>query len=95
MLLGQPDGTPAAAIADLPAMRAAGQALLTLGAKAVLLKGGHLAGNGAGDATDQVHDLFFTAADQPPLRISHPRIATRNLHGAGCTLSSAIAAHLA
>ncbi len=56
---------------------------------AVLLKGGHLGANEA------VHDLLFTASGQPPLLISHPRVATRNLHGAGCTLSSAIAAFLA
>ena len=86
MLLGRP---VADAPADVPAMHAAGQALLALGAKAVLLKGGHLGANEA------VHDLLFTASGQPPLLISHPRVATRNLHGAGCTLSSAIAAFLA
>jgi len=82
MLLGRP-------VTDVPAMHAAGQALLALGAKAVLLKGGHLG------ASEAVHDLLFTASGQPPLLISHPRVATRNLHGAGCTLSSAIAAFLA
>ena len=82
MLLGRP-------VTDVPAMHAAGQALLALGARAVLLKGGHLGANEA------VHDMLFTASGQPPLLISHPRVATRNLHGAGCTLSSAIAAFLA
>lgn len=84
LLLGRP-------IPDRPAMQAAGQALLALGARAVLLKGGHL----NEPAAAPVPDLLFTAADQPPLLIEHPRVPTANLHGAGCTLSSALAAFLA
>ena len=61
--------------------------LLELGARAVLLKGGHLPG-------DTVVDLLVTE-DGAMRRFESPRIATRNLHGAGCTLSSAIAARLA
>jgi hydroxymethylpyrimidine/phosphomethylpyrimidine kinase len=53
----------------------------------VLLKGGHLPG-------DQVVDLLATPA-QPWLRLRSARIASRNVHGTGCTLSSAIAAYLA
>ena len=61
--------------------------LLAQGARAVLLKGGHLPG-------DEVVDLLATSA-QPGLRLRSARIASRNVHGTGCTLSSAIAAHLA
>lgn len=68
-------------------MLPAAQALLDLGAAAVLLKGGHLAG-------EQVCDVLQLRG-QETLVLQHPRIATRNTHGAGCTLSSAIAAHLA
>jgi hydroxymethylpyrimidine/phosphomethylpyrimidine kinase len=53
----------------------------------VLLKGGHLQG-------DVVEDLLLQA-DGTVTRLASPRIATRNGHGTGCTLSSAIAAHLA
>ncbi|KXF78776.1 hydroxymethylpyrimidine/phosphomethylpyrimidine kinase [Paramesorhizobium deserti] len=64
-----------------------GKALLALGADAVLMKGGHADG---GDCTDLlIHDGL------PPFRLTAPRIATRNTHGTGCTLSSAIAAGLA
>jgi hydroxymethylpyrimidine/phosphomethylpyrimidine kinase len=73
-------------IDSLAAMRRAADALLALGAHAVLLKGGHLAG-----AT--VHDVLATRAGQ---RIwDSPRIDTRHTHGTGCTLASAIAAGLA
>ena len=75
------------------AMEAAAMTLLGQGAKAVLLKGGHLAG-------DVVSDFFVTSSGgaQPSYQ-SHwlraPRIPSANTHGTGCTLSSAIAAHLA
>ena len=68
-------------------MAAAAQELLTMGAKAVLLKGGHLPG-------DQVSDLLMTADGQVHW-MRAPRIQTANTHGTGCTLSSAIAAYLA
>jgi hydroxymethylpyrimidine/phosphomethylpyrimidine kinase len=61
--------------------------LLAQGARAVLLKGGHLPG-------DEVVDLLATSA-QPRLRLRSARIVSRNVHGTGCTLSSAIAAYLA
>ncbi len=61
-------------------------ALAKLGAKAVLVKGGHGTGDEAVD---------FLYADGRIERISTPRIATRNTHGTGCTLSAAIAAGLA
>lgn len=65
---------------------AQGRALLALGARAVLMKGGHAEG-----AT--CIDLLVTAGGM--LRLEAPRLATRNTHGTGCTLSSAIAAGLA
>ena len=65
----------------------AAQALQALGAPAVLLKGGHLQG-------EVVEDLLLER-DGTVTRLASERIATRNGHGTGCTLSSAIAAHLA
>jgi hydroxymethylpyrimidine/phosphomethylpyrimidine kinase len=62
-----------------------GAALLKLGPRAALIKGGHLDG-------DQAVDLLVTA--DGVRRYATPRIASRNLHGTGCTLSSAIAAHV-
>ena len=65
----------------------AAQDLLAMGAKAVVVKGGHLPG-------DEVVDLL-AMADGTRLRLASPRIATHNGHGTGCTLSSAIACQLA
>jgi len=62
-------------------------ALMALGAGAVLLKGGHLPG-------DDIIDVLRTA-DGDELRLTHSRIATTSTHGTGCTLASAIAAGLA
>lgn len=61
--------------------------LIALGAPAVLLKGGHLVG-------DEVVDVLATR-DGHTQRWASPRIASRNVHGTGCTLASATAAHLA
>ena len=69
------------------ALDEAASALLALGAQAVLLKGGHLPG-------DLVVDVLALAGGGR-LRLQSPRIATHNGHGTGCTLSAAIAAHLA
>ena len=69
------------------AMELAARQLQALGAPAVLLKGGHLSGQ-------HVSDLLLTAGGRLHwMRAS--RIETPNTHGTGCTLSSAIAAHLA
>ena len=68
-------------------MQAAAHELLAKGARAVLVKGGHLAG-------EVVSDLLQVAGAAPHW-MRAPRIATANTHGTGCTLSSAIAAHLA
>lgn len=68
-------------------VEAAADAILSRGAKSVLIKGGHF-----DDAT--MTDCLF-ARDSAPRRFSSPRIDSSNTHGTGCTLSSAIAAHLA
>jgi hydroxymethylpyrimidine/phosphomethylpyrimidine kinase len=67
-------------------MRAQGQKLLTLGVRAVLIKGGHGSGPESVD--------FLVEADNI-VRLAAPRLAGKNTHGTGCTLSSAIAAGLA
>jgi len=63
-----------------------GRALVALGCRAVLIKGGH----GGGDTAVDV----LVAADAV-MRFERPRVATDNTHGTGCTLSAAIAALLA
>jgi hydroxymethylpyrimidine/phosphomethylpyrimidine kinase len=73
-------------IPDVEAMHRAAEALLRLGVPAVLLKGGHLPG---GIVTD------LLATGQGTEAFSAPRIASRNTHGTGCTLASAIATGLA
>ena len=67
-------------------MNEAATALLALGPKAVLLKGGHLDG-------DESPDVLIDAEGAEVLHSE--RIKTRHTHGTGCTLSSAIAAGLA
>jgi len=67
-------------------MSAQAAALRRLGAKAVLIKGGHAEGP---EAIDILLD------QDGELRLAAPRVATSNTHGTGCTLSSAIAAELA
>jgi hydroxymethylpyrimidine/phosphomethylpyrimidine kinase len=68
-------------------METAAHDMLAMGAHAVLLKGGHLSG-------DLVCDLLMTKNGAMHW-MRAPRIQTPNTHGTGCTLSSAIAAHLA
>jgi hydroxymethylpyrimidine/phosphomethylpyrimidine kinase len=67
-------------------MRRAAEKLAALGAKAVLMKGGHLEG-------DRVIDLLFHEGRFD--RFEDARIQSRSTHGTGCTLASAIAAGLA
>ena len=69
-------------IPDAAAMPAAAQAMLKLGPRAVLLKGGHLPG-------EQLVDLLCDAQGSESFTSS--RLHTRSTHGTGCTLSSAIA----
>jgi hydroxymethylpyrimidine/phosphomethylpyrimidine kinase len=73
-------------IDGLDAMKQAAAELLRLGCAAVLLKGGHLAG-------DTVYDVLATPSGQRQWQ--SPRIETRHTHGTGCTLASAIAAGIA
>jgi hydroxymethylpyrimidine/phosphomethylpyrimidine kinase len=79
VLLGRP-------IPDAAAMPDAARALLALGVRAVLLKGGHLEG-------DRLVDILATP--EGLTRFEDVRIETRHTHGTGCTLASAIAAGLA
>lgn len=74
-------------IAGIAGLEPAARELLALGAPNVLLKGGHLQG-------DEVVDLLLQPG-RAPVRLASARIASNNVHGTGCTLSSAIAAHLA
>jgi len=75
-------------IGTLAAMHAAAARLHKLGPRWVLLKGGHLEGE-----AESVDVLYGGPGRAYELRA--PRVATRNTHGTGCTLASAIAAHLA
>ena len=68
------------------AMEEQGRRLLALGARAVLIKGGH------GETAEAV-DILVTPAGAE--RLAKPRVDTKNTHGTGCTLSAAIAAFLA
>ena len=70
-------------------MRRAAGAIMALGPRAVLVKGGHLEGGEGSEATD-----LLVAGDLEEW-FSAPRIDTPHTHGTGCTLSAAIAAHLA
>jgi len=67
-------------------LRRAGEALLKLGAKAVLMKGGHI-------ADDRVVDLLISAEGETAFE--GERIDTRHTHGTGCTLASGCAVGLA
>jgi hydroxymethylpyrimidine/phosphomethylpyrimidine kinase len=68
---------------------AAARALARLGARAVLVKGGHVAGDG------KVVADVLVEGEGPAEVFESPRIDTRSTHGTGCTLASAIAAGLA
>jgi len=91
-LVVTPNLPEAAALTDASLARNEGEMevqareILSLGARHVLIKGGH----GQGD--DSV-DLLIGEGEV--VRLSAKRIATKNTHGTGCTLSSAIAAGLA
>jgi hydroxymethylpyrimidine/phosphomethylpyrimidine kinase len=72
-------------VSDVRSMRRAAEILAAMGPKAVLVKGGHLAG-------DAIDILFHEGRW---LKFSAPRIDTRHTHGTGCTYSAAITASLA
>lgn len=69
-------------------MKEAAKDLLCYGSKAVLLKGGHLCGETASD-------ILQEDGNAKAYTFNAPKINTSNTHGTGCTLSSAIATHLA
>ena len=71
---------------DEAAVEQQGRRLLALGCKTVLIKGGHGQGN---ESIDYLIDASGVTA------LAAPRVATKNTHGTGCSLSSAIAAELA
>ena len=73
-------------VATTDDLRRAGEALLAMGAKAVLMKGGHVAG-------DRVVDVLMTADGETIFE--GERIAGRHTHGTGCTLASACATGIA
>jgi len=68
-------------------MELAARAIVAMGARAALVKGGHLAG------TRAIVDVLATNGNVR--RFTHDRIDTTSTHGTGCTLSAAIAAGLA
>ena len=87
-----PNLPEAAALLDEPvalsesAIQTQGKRLLALGCRAVLIKGGH--GQGA-------ESIDYLIDGNGAIALAAPRIATKNTHGTGCSLSSAIAAGLA
>lgn len=68
-------------------LMAAGEKILKLGPKAVLIKGGHMA------SAITVCDYLFVPGQEPKM-LPQARIETTNNHGTGCTLSAAIACEL-
>ncbi len=81
VLLGQNIGT-------WTEMEGAARALARLGCRNVLVKGGHL-------ETADSDDCLYLGPERRIVRLAGERVATRNNHGTGCTLSAAIAARLA
>ncbi|MGK2962777.1 MAG: bifunctional hydroxymethylpyrimidine kinase/phosphomethylpyrimidine kinase [Gemmatimonadaceae bacterium] len=75
-------------VGDLAGMRRAAESILAMGARAVLVKGGHIRGDDDTLVVDLLHDGEIT-------EFRHARIDTTSTHGTGCTLSAAIAALLA
>ena len=78
-------------LSDLESMADAGRALLALGATWAVIKGGHFLAGGA--TAQSAPDVIV--GPEGTTEIQEPRIKTRNDHGTGCSLSSAIAANLA
>jgi len=75
-------------VTSVPDMQAAGKKILSMGSKAVLVKGGHL-------PSETLTSLLLASQSQEVTEYTSQKIATKNMHGSGCTLSSAIAAYLA
>lgn len=96
-LVATPNTREAAALLGEPVVtvddaRAAARRIAGLGPRWVVVKGGHLAPEGAG--ADAV-DVVFEAATGEATELRLPRVATRNDHGTGCTFAAATAALLA
>lgn len=73
-------------VTDVESQRAAGKALIEMGADAALIKGGHLGGS-------TIRDILVVPDGETVFESA--RIETQNTHGTGCTLASAIATGLA
>jgi hydroxymethylpyrimidine/phosphomethylpyrimidine kinase len=73
-------------VSSVAEMQTAARALVEMGAKAALVKGGHLQG-------DQITDVLWDGEREHIWR--RPRLHTRSTHGTGCTLSAAVTAALA
>ena len=74
-------------VKSLEDMHTAGRKIMQLGCKSVLLKGGHL-------QTDILTSLYFKE-DGSVIEYEYKRYDTNNMHGSGCTLSSAISSYIA
>jgi hydroxymethylpyrimidine/phosphomethylpyrimidine kinase len=68
------------------AIESQGKRLLALGCRAVLIKGGH---------GQDAESIDYLVSSGGTIALAAPRVATKNTHGTGCSLSSAIAAGLA
>lgn len=68
-------------------IRDAGRQLHHMGARNVLIKGGDI-------ESTQAQDILYLGTEDRHIVLNSPKIETRNLHGTGCSLSSAIAAYL-
>ena len=75
-------------ISTVEDMKHQAKEMLKLGCKGVLIKGGHLDGG-------LMCDVLQTATEEAPHLFTAPKVNSRNTHGTGCTLSSAIATFLA
>jgi hydroxymethylpyrimidine/phosphomethylpyrimidine kinase len=74
-------------IDNVEKMKKAGNSLLAKGCQSVLIKGGHL-------QSQELTSLLFQHKS-PPIEFKSQKINSKNTHGSGCSLSSAIASHLA
>jgi len=71
-------------IKDVAAMEAAARKIVELGARAVIVKGGHM---------DRAVDVVFDGSEM--VQLGGDKVKTENTHGTGCTFASALTAHLA
>ena len=74
-------------VSTIEEMKTAAKEILKLGSKAVLVKGGHLLGN-------NMTDVLQLKEVETPFLFTSTQIESKNTHGTGCTLSSAIATYL-